>query len=202
MEEELAVDIYVVNLNQLYLVNKGSCIYFENEGNLPLTYNAHTLHFVWKVAKFSVKTLLFILHTKFCWRFEYSILLITLWQCRLTMVTEGCSIIKRAERALLNERIRSINNTITMFEVQRGTCKNKLNGILDKKIMEECVEFIKFIRESRHIKTLERQTLKFNQLCHKNTGGCSNHCHGKHGIHDHKQKQGRETTIPVSETTT
>ena len=81
---------------------------------------------------------------------------------------KGCSIIKRAETALLNNRNRLINNTITMFGIQRDTCKNKLNGILDKETMEECVEFIKYIRESRHIKTPERQTLKFNQLCHKN----------------------------------
>ena len=75
---------------------------------------------------------------------------------------KGCSIIKRAERALLNERIRSINNTITMFGTQRDTCKNKLSDILDKETMEECVKFINYIRESRHIKTLERQTLKFD----------------------------------------
>ena len=111
---------------------------------------------------------------------------------------KGCSIIKRAERALLNERIRSINNTITMTGIQRDKCKNKLNAILDKKTMDECLEFIEFIRESRHIKTLERQTIKFNWLCHKNTGGCSNWNHGKHGVHDHKQHQRKETTTPVS----
>ena len=31
---------------------------------------------------------------------------------------KGCSIIRRVERALLNEGIRSINNTITMLELQ------------------------------------------------------------------------------------
>ena len=72
----------------------------------------------------------------------------------------GCSIIKRAERALLNERIRPINNTSTMCNIHRDTYKNKLNGILDMKTMDECLEFIK----SRHIKTHERQTIKFNQL--------------------------------------
>ena len=75
---------------------------------------------------------------------------------------KGCSIIKRVERALLNERIRLINNTITMFGTQRDTCKNQHSSILDKEAMEECVKFINCIRESRHIKTLDRQTLKFN----------------------------------------
>ena len=115
---------------------------------------------------------------------------------------KGCNILKRAERALLNERIRSINNNITMIGIQRDTCKNKLNGILDKKTMDECLEFIEFIRKSRCIKILERQTIKFNQLCQKNTGGCLICYHGAHGIHDHKQQQRKETTTPISETTT
>ena len=35
---------------------------------------------------------------------------------------KGCSIMRRAERDLLNVRIRSINNTITMLELQWDTC--------------------------------------------------------------------------------
>ena len=97
---------------------------------------------------------------------------------------EGLYIIKKVERALLNERIRLINTTITMFETQRNTGKNQLNSILDKETREECVKFINCKMESRHIKTLERQRIKFNQLCHRNRGGCSNIHHGEHGNHD------------------
>ena len=86
-----------------------------------------------------------------------------------------------------------------MFGTQRDTCKNKFRGILDKETMEECMKFINYIRESRHIKTLERQTLKLNLLCHKNTGGHSNIHHGKHGNHDHKQQHGRAIIRPASE---
>ena len=110
---------------------------------------------------------------------------------------KGCSIIKRAERALLNERIRSINNIITMFDIQRDTYKNKLGSMLNKETMEECTKFINLTREARHINTLERQTLKFNRLCHKNTGGHSNiqyGIHGKYGNYDFKQKQEDEMT--------
>ena len=85
-----------------------------------------------------------------------------------------------------------------MFGIQIDTCINKLKGILDKESMEECVGFIKLKWESRHIKTLERQTLNFNQLCHKNTGGCSNHHHGNHD----QQQHGRGTITPVSENIT
>ena len=75
---------------------------------------------------------------------------------------KGYSIIKRAEKALLNERIRTVNSTITMFGKQIDTCMNPLKGILDKEIMEECMVFIKTKSESRHIKTQRRQINKFN----------------------------------------
>ena len=46
--------------------------------------------------------------------------------------------------------------------------------------MEECTAFIKLRREARHNNTLERQTAKYNRLCHKNTGGCLNIQDGSH----------------------
>ena len=99
---------------------------------------------------------------------------------------KGYNIIKRAEKALLNERMRTVNNTITMFENQINTCRNRLKGILDKDSMEECMIFIKTRNECRHIKTQIRQVNKFNQLCHRNRGGHSNHPHGSHGKHASK----------------
>ena len=50
-------------------------------------------------------------------------------------------------------------------------------------------------RESRHIKTQDRQILKYKQLCHRNAGGCSSHLHGDHGDHDQKQ---HETAVSES----
>ena len=83
-------------------------------------------------------------------------------------------IIRKAERALLNERVRSINNSLTMFKELRDTCINNLNTILEDERMRECESFIKTRREARHQKTLKRQMSKFERLCHRNTGGCSN----------------------------
>ena len=51
-------------------------------------------------------------------------------------------IIKKAEISLLNERIRSINNSITMFRTMRDTCINQLESMVDKKTMEECYMYI------------------------------------------------------------
>ena len=87
-------------------------------------------------------------------------------------------IIRKAERALLNERVRSINNSLTMFKELRDTCINNLSTILENERIRECESFIKTRREARHLKTLRRQTSKFERLCHKNTGGCSNNQDG------------------------
>ena len=50
---------------------------------------------------------------------------------------KGYSVIKRAEKALLNERVRMVNNTITMIGNQINTCMNLLKGILDRESLEE-----------------------------------------------------------------
>ena len=68
---------------------------------------------------------------------------------------KGRQIIKKAEIALLNERVRSINNSLVMFTMQRDTCMNQLKDNLDKEIMDQCERFINEKREIRHLKTLE-----------------------------------------------
>ena len=39
---------------------------------------------------------------------------------------KGLQIIRKAERSLLNERVKNINNTINMLNIQRDTCMNNL----------------------------------------------------------------------------
>ena len=90
---------------------------------------------------------------------------------------KGQYIIRRAEKALLNERIRSINNTINMLNHQRDTCKTDLEKRIREETMEECKEFINIRKEARHFMTMERQKQKIDRLCHKNSigkGGQSN----------------------------
>ena len=57
--------------------------------------------------------------------------------------TKGIYILRKAERMLMNEMIRSINNTITMLNCQIYTCMNILQGMINREVMEECHEFIK-----------------------------------------------------------
>ena len=90
---------------------------------------------------------------------------------------KGKYIIRKAEKALLNERVRSINNMINMFNWQINTCREELENQIKKEDMEECYRFIEGRRETRHLKTQKRHLEKFNRLCHRNTGSCSNHTH-------------------------
>ena len=93
-------------------------------------------------------------------------------------------ITRKAEKALLNERIRNINNTITMATTKRDTCMNTLLEVFPKEIMEECKRFINLRREAYYMKVKMRQIAKLEQLCHKNRGGCSNNKDGRQGGKD------------------
>ena len=109
-------------------------------------------------------------------------------------------IIKKVERALLNERIRSINNTLNMLEHRRDTCIFQLEEKLDRECMEECREFIKIKREARHLNTLESQRNKLEKLCHKNRSaksGCSNVQHGNHSNNVNRNTWQRHDTASL-----
>ena len=67
----------------------------------------------------------------------------------------------------MNERVRTINNSINMLSMQRDTCKSKLKEKMTEELMEECELFIKNRREARHFKTMSRQKRKLEVLCQK-----------------------------------
>ena len=68
--------------------------------------------------------------------------------------SRGLQIIKKAEKQLLNEQIRSINNILELFMVKRDTCSEKLKEILlkkdDQNTQEECNNLMKRDIECRH----------------------------------------------------
>ena len=92
-------------------------------------------------------------------------------------------IIKRAERALLNERVRSINNTLNMLRYQRDTCIDQLRRVLSNEWMDKCKEFIEVRREQQHLKTMNRQKEKFNRLLDRQQVR-EGKCIALHGGHD------------------
>ena len=106
---------------------------------------------------------------------------------------KGLQIVRRAERALMNQRIRSINNTLNMVSNLRDICKNQLRETLNDEWMDRCIEFIEVRREQQHLKTLKRQKHKFERLLAREKvreGDCTITLHGGHdGYHSNLTNQ-------------
>ena len=98
----------------------------------------------------------------------------------LTRTQKGDGIIKRAERQLLNERIRNINFKIEKFQHDKYMYENQLHEILkeDQIMWNACKEEVLKRKETRHQKVLKRQISKFERLIQgrkkQEQGGCSN----------------------------
>ena len=73
---------------------------------------------------------------------------------------KASEIIRRAEKQLLNEFIRSINNMIEINMFRRDTYFHQLERVIDHETLQECKNFINKVRECRHKKVLERQKKK------------------------------------------
>ena len=56
--------------------------------------------------------------------------------------------LQRADRSLLNERVRLINNTLNMLKSQRDTCIDQLRRVLSNEWMDKCKDFIEVGREN------------------------------------------------------
>ena len=98
---------------------------------------------------------------------------------------KGFQIIRKAEIALLNERIRSINYTINMLSLESDTCMKRLKEKIKEQDLDRCLKFIEDSKEARHLKTMSRQKEKLKILTSRkletNKGaersGCSNNRH-------------------------
>ena len=112
---------------------------------------------------------------------------------RTTLYTRKASqIIKKAEKQLLNECIRSINNMIEINMFRRDAYFHQLERELDQGTLQECINFINKVRECRHKKVQDRQTKKFNTLEQKTSG------HSKQDVQKNSEKDGT-TENQVSE---
>ena len=98
-------------------------------------------------------------------------------------------IIHQTERKLLNERIRTINNTLENLEHAKYMYENELKGTVSNEMYKECEKYIEYAKETRHNKVLQRQVSKFERSTQKNEknsaerSGCSKQCHS--GIYRH-----------------
>ena len=70
-------------------------------------------------------------------------------------IHKGTCITYKAERRLLNERIRNINNTIEHYEHERYMYRDKLILILEPDMFKNCEEHINVAKKTRHLKVFE-----------------------------------------------
>ena len=69
----------------------------------------------------------------------------------------GLEIIRKTERKLLNERIRSINNSLEIYMYERNSIVHQLEERLGhSNIIKECQDFINRVIECRHQRVMTR----------------------------------------------
>ena len=111
-------------------------------------YGKESVGIYWRWEKFEYKMVDFQNCRCFCLRCLSKGIIPTSVRLKTNIKTpKGKYIIKKAELSLLNERIRSINNSIAMFRTIRDTCINQLESMLDKKPREECCMYKENRRE-------------------------------------------------------
>ena len=124
-------------------------------------YGIENVRIFWQWEKLEYKMAAFQNHRIFSLRCLKEDLVPVSVQLRNNVKTPKAKIITRkAERTLLNERIRTINNTIAMATSKRDACMNTLLTIFSKEIMDECARLINIRREAYYIKVKNRQISK------------------------------------------
>ena len=109
----------------------------------------------------------------------------------LMRTQKGEGIIKRAEKQLLNERIRNINYKIDKYQHDKHVYMKQLQEILqdDQVMWNACKEEVLKRKELRHQKVLNRQISKFERLIQ----GQKKQEQGGHSNQDDCTDQGQKT---------
>ena len=79
-------------------------------------------------------------------------------------------IIRKAEKDLLQARVKAINNILDQVDRQIQDCRAKLASIIMAERLEECQGFINKVSELRFNKVKQRQINKLNHLVSKKEG--------------------------------
>ena len=112
--------------------------------------------------------------------------------------SRGKSILERAERQVMNEHVRNINNTIATRTCSRDTCMKTLQDQISGFYFEECSNFIERVKESRHQTVLNRQLAKFDRLWQRYRGVWPQE-HAENGCSNARFDKQRETTTEATQ---
>ena len=83
-------------------------------------------------------------------------------------------IIRKAEKDLLQARIKAINNILEQVDRETQHCRAKLASIISQERLEQCQDFINKVSELRFNKVKQRQINKLNHLVTKKEGNITN----------------------------
>ena len=90
---------------------------------------------------------------------------------KLTLKTEKArKIIRKAEKDLLQARIKAINSILDNVAKQTEECRSQLASITSAQRLRECQGFIDKVGEIRFTKVKQRQLKKYNILLNKKEG--------------------------------
>ena len=107
--------------------------------------------------------------------------------------TRAKQILRKAEKELLQARIKSINFILESTSQQLEECRSKLATIISTQKLRECQDFVDKVSENRFNKVKQRQINKLNLLTTKKEGNITrsntnlnnyshNHNHNSQGI--------------------
>ena len=88
--------------------------------------------------------------------------------------TSARKIIEKAEKQLMQDRVRSINKTIQASKDQGNLNRTKLVAMVTQVDLDRCSNFIEKVRMERFNHVRNRQVRKFHNLCNKNSNKQAN----------------------------
>ena len=92
---------------------------------------------------------------------------VSIWLKTTVRTEKARKIIWKAERDILQARVKSINNLLDNNSKQRDLCRSQLASIFSNTCMQQCQELIDKVGEFRYLKVRERQINKLNRLLQK-----------------------------------
>ena len=84
--------------------------------------------------------------------------------------TRANKILRKAEKELLQTRVKSINYILDNTSQQLEECRSQLASIISTQRLRECQDFIDKVGENRFNKVKQRQLNKFNLLINRKEG--------------------------------
>ena len=118
-----------------------------------------SLHLLWEWETLEVKDSDYRNHQRFTLRCLSKDLIPVSIRLRSTINTRRVKqIIHKAERQLLQDRVKGINGILQDNTIKLDRCMSRLSSLVTTTTtIEKCTEFIKKVRESRFIKVRNRQ---------------------------------------------